>query len=512
MVADDGELIAGHGRVLAATMLGLTEVPVIRLGHLDETERRAYRIADNKLTELGEWDEAMLRDEIAGLLAEDFDLTLLGITDDDLDALLQDPDADGEDGPVEGEDDVPEAPATPVSVAEDLWQLGSHRLICGDSTSADVIGRLLGDVRPLLMVTDPPYGVEYDPGWRNHAGAASTKRTGKVLNDDRADWREAWALFPGDVAYVWHGALHAGEVADSLTASGFAIRSQIIWAKDRLVLSRGDYHWQHEPCWYAVRAKGKGHWAGDRKQTTLWQIASRDQDAETVHGTQKPVECMRRPHPEQLGPGQAVYEPFMGSGTTLIAAETTGRVCYGVELNPAYVDVAIERWQAFTGEDAVLTETGETFTALKTRRLCPAGMAEDARAQRGARYPHLCPGRGVDPRGRPVRRADVAKPRATGRGGDRRPRAGHGIRHTHRAASGARDHTPATRLAGEHAKVHGVIRTPRTPYRGHRGSRSRKPKDLPLAGRSSGPTEPRPSPQCAGHGPDHRSRRQAQDA
>jgi DNA modification methylase len=318
---------------------------------------------------MGEWDEAMLRDEIAGLLAEDFDLSLLGISDDELDALLQDPDALGADGPVEGEDDVPELPLTPVSVPGDVWQLGTHRLICGDSTSADVVGRLLGDVKPQLMVTDPPYGVEYDPSWRNQAGAAKTKRTGKVLNDDRADWREAWSLFPGDVAYVWHGALHAATVAESLTVTGFNIRSQIIWAKDRLVLSRGDYHWQHEPCWYAVRAKGKGHWAGDRKQTTLWQIANKDQDADTVHGTQKPVECMRRPILNNSNPGQAVYEPFMGSGTTLIAAETTGRVCFGVELNPAYVDVAIERWQQFTGRDAVLVETGEPFSALKAKRL-----------------------------------------------------------------------------------------------------------------------------------------------
>jgi DNA modification methylase len=328
-------------------MLGLTEVPVIRLSHLDEAERRAYRIADNKLTELGEWDEAMLRDEIAGLLAEDFDLSLLGDHRRGSGRPAAGSGSGGRRWPVEGEDDIPEPPVTPVSVAGDLWQLGAHRLICGDSTSADVVGRLLGDVRPLLMVTDPPYGVEYDPSWRNQAGAAKTKRTGKVLNDDRADWREAWALFPGDVAYVWHGALHASTVAESLVAAGFAIRSQIIWAKDRLVLSRGDYHWQHEPCWYAVRAKtGKGHWAGDRKQTTLWQIAGKDQDAATVHGTQKPVECMRRPILNNSSPGQAVFEPFMGSGTTLIAAETTGRVCFGIELNPAYVDVAIERWQS----------------------------------------------------------------------------------------------------------------------------------------------------------------------
>ncbi|MHA1127336.1 MAG: DNA-methyltransferase, partial [Alphaproteobacteria bacterium] len=231
-----------------------------------------------------------------------------------------------------------------------------------------VVGRLLGDVKPLLMVTDPPYGVEYDPGWRNQVGAAKTKRTGKVLNDDRADWRETWSLFPGDVAYVWHGALHAATVAESLEAVGFKIRSQIIWAKDRLVLSRGDYHWQHEPCWYAVKKTGKGHWAGDRKQTTLWQIASKDQDAQTVHGTQKPVECMRRPILNNSSPGQAIYEPFMGSGTTLIAAETTARVCYGIELDPAYVDVAVERWQQFSGEAAVLDGDGRSFDEIKATR------------------------------------------------------------------------------------------------------------------------------------------------
>jgi DNA modification methylase len=189
-----------------------------------------------------------------------------------------------------------------------------------------------------------------------------------VLNDHRADWREAWALFPGDVAYVWHGALHSTTVAESLTACGFAIRSQIIWAKERLVLSRGDYHWQHEPCWYAVRTTGKGHWTGDRKQTTIWHIASRDQDAATVHGTQKPVECMRRPMLNNSSPGQPVYEPFSGSGSSIIGAETCGRHCYAVELDPAYVDVAVERWQTFTGREAVLEATGESFAAVRAIR------------------------------------------------------------------------------------------------------------------------------------------------
>lgn len=240
--------------------------------------------------------------------------------------------------------------------------------MCGDSTDADTVARALDGVRPHLMVTDPPYGVQYDPAWRNRAGLGATQRVGRVENDDRADWREAWALFPGDVAYVWHGALHAGTVADSLAAAGFQVRAQVIWAKDRLVLGRGHYHWQHEPCWYAVRDKGTGHWAGDRKQTTLWSIASRAQDADTVHGTQKPVECMRRPMENNSSPGQAVWEPFSGSGTTIIAAEQCGRVCRAIELSPAYVDVAVLRWQAFTGQDAVLAADGATYAAMAATR------------------------------------------------------------------------------------------------------------------------------------------------
>ena len=170
-----------------------------------------------------------------------------------------------------------------------------------------------------------------------------------MLNDDRADWREAWALFPGDVAYVWHGALHASTVAASLEASGFAVRSQIIWDKTRLVIGRGDYHWQHEPAYYAVRKGRKGHWAGDRKQTTVWAIPHRK--SPTGHGTEKPVECMRRPIENNSSPGQAVYEPFSGSGTTIIAAEMTGRSCHAIELDPVYVDVAVTRWQEFTGQE-----------------------------------------------------------------------------------------------------------------------------------------------------------------
>ncbi len=208
---------------------------------------------------------------------------------------------------------------------------------------------------------DPPYGVAYDPAWRARAGVNRNKRKlGKVDNDHRADWREAWALFPGDVAYVWHAGRFASVVAASLEACQFTLRAQIIWGKDRFALSRGDYHWQHEPCWYAVRSGAKGHWSGGRSQSTLWTIPARD-DQGHGHGTQKPVECMRRPIENNSSPGQAVYDPFVGSGTTIIAAEMTGRVCHAIELDPPYVDVAVKRWQDFTGETAKHGTSGQSF-------------------------------------------------------------------------------------------------------------------------------------------------------
>ncbi|MCW3784578.1 site-specific DNA-methyltransferase [Defluviimonas salinarum] len=355
-------IIAGHGRVMAARQLGLATVPVIELAHLSAAQKRAYILADNRLALQAGWDADLLAIEMGELSELGIDLGALGFDAGEIDALLR------SGSPDPREEETPAPPAMPVSRSGDIWVLGRHRLICGDATDAATVDRLLAGVRPHLLASDPPYGVSYDPDWRNRAGASETKRVGKVLNDHRADWREAWALFPGDVAYVWHGALHATTVAESLEAVGFEVRSQIIWAKERLVLSRGHYHWQHEPCWYAVRSGGTGHWSGDRKQSTLWQIPSRDQDAATVHGTQKPVECMRRPILNNSSPGQAVYEPFSGSGTTIIAAETTGRCCYALELDPAYVDVAVLRWQAFTGHAAVLDGDGRPFDAVRAER------------------------------------------------------------------------------------------------------------------------------------------------
>ena len=220
---------------------------------------------------------------------------------------------------------------------------------------------------PVLTVTDPPYGVNYDPDWRWDAGLnhhTGRGRHGVVENDEQSDWREAWALSPSEVFYVWHSGVHSAAVADSLSAAGIVIRSQIIWAKRHLPISRGHYHWQHEPCWYAVRKGMTGHWIGDRKQSTLWEIQTlngfvggkgADETAgETgvTHGTQKPVECMERPIRNHDAP--EVYDPFLGSGTTLIACERLGRRCYAMEIAEQYVDVAVRRWEQFTGREAVL--------------------------------------------------------------------------------------------------------------------------------------------------------------
>jgi DNA modification methylase len=342
----DGVIVAGHTRFRAAQRLGLATVPVHVATDLTPDEVRAYRLADNKTAELASWDDAMLSIELDALRGAGIDWTLLGFNEEELAKLLAPAGTEGLTDP----DAVPEKPADPITKPGDLWLLGKHRLLCGDSTSATDVARLLDGAVPALMVTDPPYGVEYDPEWRMDAGlTGNTARMGKVMNDDRADWTEAWKLFLGDVAYVYHAGVFASTVQQSLERAGFAIRAQIIWAKDRLALSRGDYHWQHEPCWYAVREGGKGHRTDDRTQTTLWSIPARD-DAGHGHGTQKPVECMERPVRNHLA--DTVYEPFAGSGTTVIACERTGRACIAMELDPGYCDVVVRRWEEFTGRKA----------------------------------------------------------------------------------------------------------------------------------------------------------------
>lgn len=391
LVDESDRIIFGHGRRLGALRLveqghrAFAEYPVIVARGWSEAKVRAYALKDNQLALAAGWDPACLAGELRWLADAGYQLETIGFDPDELARLLA---PDGTEG-LTDPDDAPPLPERAVSRVGDVWVLGRHRLACGDATDAATVALALAGDKPGLMVTDPPYGVSYDPTWRERAGVAKkgTVAAGKVKNDDRADWRAAWALFPGAVAYVWHGGLHAAVVAESLLVSGLGIRAQIVWVKTRPVLGRGAYHWQHEPAFYAVRdpkdeswqrfepehevaayAVREGStaaWEGGRKQSTVWMIEHLKND--TGHGTQKPVECMRRPIQNNSSPGGLVYDPFSGSGTTIIAAEMTGRACRALELDPAYVDVAVLRWQAFTGKSAQL-EGGGDFEEVQRER------------------------------------------------------------------------------------------------------------------------------------------------
>ena len=373
-----GYVVDGHARVALALRRGEPTLPVVYVD-LSEDEERLVLAAIDPIGGMAGQDDDLLAQVLDGLQADDAGLQAL------LDSLRPPP---AETVGLTDPDEAPPVPVEPVTKPGDVWLLGRHRIVCGDSTAQSDVDKALAGVKPHLMVTDPPYGVKYDPNWRKDAGVSSAgAATGVVLNDDRADWREAWALFPGSVAYVWHGGLHAGTVAESLAACKFAIRAQIVWVKTRPALSRGHYHWQHEPAlygvrdgeedqWrfipehevagYAVKDGATAHWQGGRKQSTVWFIEHIKSD--TGHGTQKPVECMKRPIENNSSPGQAVYEPFSGSGTTIIAAEMTGRCCHALELSPAYVDVAVKRWQTFTGKQAALEGDGRTFDEIAAER------------------------------------------------------------------------------------------------------------------------------------------------
>jgi ParB-like chromosome segregation protein Spo0J/DNA modification methylase len=381
LVGAEGGIIAGEGRLRAAQTLGMREVPVLVLAHLSAVHRRALAVADNQLALNAGWDEEMLREQLAALQHEGFDLNLLGFEDQELARQLAAQEAAAG---LTDEDEVPDVPSAPATRPGDLWLLGSrkgqpqHRLLCGDATDRKATTRLLAaQPVPFLMVTDPPYGVSLDPEWREAAGLnPRTRQGGKVANDDRVDWSEAWALFPGDVAYVWHAGIHAAAVERSLESREFQVRSQLVWVKQHFVISRGAYHWQHEPCWYAVRDGKTAHWRGDRTQSTVWEVANLNpfggegaaENEATGHGAQKPVEIMRRPILNHTRPGEACYDPFLGSGSTLIAAESTGRFCYGMDIDPKYVDVAVLRWQRFSGQQAVLDGDRRTFEEIARLR------------------------------------------------------------------------------------------------------------------------------------------------
>ena len=356
-----GSILGGHKTVEQAKRLGLpiTVVPtsgqelvVVQRLDLDaRTDPRAQELAlaDNRVAELDlDWDPAVLQQlQQAGVALEAF------WTEEEFARLL----ASTQPGEDPRENAVREPPKKTCVRPGDLFQLGRHRLSCGDATSADDVARLLDGASPVLMTTDPPYGVNDQPVFRHRAYPRQRTAVGRVTNDTQADWAAAYACFPGDVAYVWHAALCADIVMAGLRQAAFEVRSQIIWAKPTFVLGRGAYHWQHEPAWFAVRHGRSARWLGDRCQSTVWEVpnlnpigGSRSADnTPTGHSTQKPVRVFEIPILNHTTARDAVYDPFVGSGTMVIAGEKLGRTVYAMDIDPIYVEVALRRWETFTG-------------------------------------------------------------------------------------------------------------------------------------------------------------------
>ena len=355
LIDNDNMIIAGHGRIKAAMRLGLTEAPCIRLAHLSEAQKKAYIIADNKLALNAGWDDELLRLELGQLGEDGFDLSLTGFDDDELSKLLIPEQIDG----LTDEDDVPEVPENPVTVEGDVWVLGNHRLMCGDSTSIDAVDRLMDGRKANMLHTDPPYGVDYEGVPNDHLKDSQLEA---FLHDA---FSSAFAfLESGSNVYVWHADITALEFISAFRSAGFtqARPPTIQWLKPSLVMSQGDYHSQNEPCLYGWK-DGKGRVrVKDRKQTTIWKI-ERTTDAK-IHPTMKPVELCERAIQNSSVANCIVLDLFGGSGSTLIACEKTVRDCRMMELDPKYCDVIIKRWQDFTGKEAI-HEDGRKFNDLK---------------------------------------------------------------------------------------------------------------------------------------------------
>lgn len=347
------EVLSGNHRLRVLRELGHGQAPVV-LVELGDGQARLLAQTLNRTR--GSDDPAAYAQLLEVVLSE-LDLSqvtgLLPETEATIDLVLREfgGGSDSAEAPLE-------PPSEPRSKLGELYELGAHRLLCGDATSPEQVALLMGAEQAALLATDPPYGVELDHGWRDGVRQPSgSARAGKLANDDRADWREAYLLTDAPVAYLWHGALSSHLAREGLFAAGFEPRAQIVWAKRIHVLSRSDYQWAHEVAWYAVRTKQKANWQGGRKQTTVWEAASPimpfgarepGEDACTRHPTQKPLLLFERPILNHTSRGQVVYDPFAGSGTSLIAAEKTGRRCFAFELDPAWSDVIRDRYQAFT--------------------------------------------------------------------------------------------------------------------------------------------------------------------
>lgn len=372
LVAADAGILAGHGRLAAAKDMGLAEVPVIVLDHLSAEQRRAYVLADNKLALNAGWDEELLATELQELQLAEFDLSLLGWSDEELADLLPGVEQLDPEGMGDG-DAVPEPPAEPVTKPGDVWLLGNHRVMCGDSTVITDVERLMDGGLADLLLTDPPYNVAVVGGNHSLSPEERKKQGGLVIENDsmsdedfRQFLRDVYSaadavIKPGGVFYIWHADSEGYNFRGAARDVGWQVRQCLVWNKNSLVMGRQDYHWKHEPCLYGWK-EGAGHyWGSDRSQTTVLDFNRPSRNGE--HPTMKPVELFQYQLENSTKRGDLVLDLFGGSGTTAIAAEQTSRQARLMELDPRYCDVIVKRWQEFTGKTATLESTGEPFPA-----------------------------------------------------------------------------------------------------------------------------------------------------
>jgi len=364
LVDESGSIIAGHGRVMAARKLGMASLPVMVAAGWSEAQKRAYVIADNKLALNAGWDNELLALELAELDGLGFDVELTGFSDEEIKALMPVEVTEGLTDP----DDAPAVQENPVTVPGDVWVMGKHRLLCGDSTSVDDLAKLTQGTLMDMWLTDPPYNVAYEGG---------TKEKMTIKNDSMGDdqfrqfLRDAYTaadtvMKPGAVFYIWHADSEGYNFRGAAKDAGWTVRQCLIWKKSSMVLGRQDYQWKHEPCLYGWK-DGAGHlWAADRKQTTILEFDKPARNGE--HQTMKPVALFEYQLLNNTKGGDIVLDSFGGSGTTLIAAEKNGRIARLMELDPKYCDVIVTRWQAFTGKHAHLESDGRSFTEVMGER------------------------------------------------------------------------------------------------------------------------------------------------
>ena len=374
LVGSDGDIIAGHGRLLAAQKLKMSEVPVIVLAHLSEAQRRALVIADNQLALNAGWNDELLRLELMALQEGDFNLDLIGFADQELAKLLAAQDAaDG----LTDEDAVPDLPETPVSAAGDVWILGSHKLLVGDATDQGGVAKLMAGDAADLVFTDPPYNVDYQGYTEDRLTIQGDRMTPEqfqqFLRSTFASYRTV--VKPGASVYVCHSSSWQREFQNALESAGFEVRCQIIWAKNTFAWGFGRYKFQHEPLFYAHVAGEKDSWYGDKSQSTVWE--ENKPAANRIHPTAKPVGLVERALINSSKAGDLIVDLFGGSGSTLIACERHGRKARLMEIDPHYADCIVRRWEQYTGKTALLCGDGRSFEQIEQIRITESRISTE---------------------------------------------------------------------------------------------------------------------------------------